>query len=451
MKFFATSRLSENIAETPEGFLICLGVAIARTGEMVYAAEELPILDADEEGKILIIRSPDDLFDAKTMASFEGKAVTISHPNNFISPTNWGTLAKGIIQNVRRGKGEASNDLIADLLITDSVAINLVKSGLRETSCGYEASYVQVGPGRGRQGNIVGNHLALVQQGRAGSSYAINDHKGKESEMEWSDLFKSPKVAKAIKEAMKTEDAANVETPETKKGFVSYDDFMKGMDALGEKLMGAMGKKSGDASTQPTESEPAKIVAKDDDVANGLEERMKKLEVAVAQILEKLSAGTGDEDGDDEVTDEDGDDDEETGDEESCDEDEDGELVGDEDVPSKSKTGDSASRIEILAPGMDPKTRDAKRKALVACYATKDGKAAIEGFTNGKKPNFRDEKTVSTLFRGVSEVLKSSRNNDFAKTKTYDFKSQMGVPEGAITPEALNEKNAKFWADRKAN
>ena len=64
------------------------------------------------------------------------------------------------------------------MLIKESMTIKLVKAGLREVSCGYEAEYEQTGDGEGIQTNIVGNHIALVEQGRAGQSYAINDHKG---------------------------------------------------------------------------------------------------------------------------------------------------------------------------------------------------------------------------------------------------------------------------------
>lgn len=441
MKFFATSRLSENIVLTDEGYLICLNVPIARTGEMFYAGEELPVLDADEDGKIVILRDADAVFDPKTIASFQGKPVTLGHPEDFVSPENWKELSVGTVNNVRRGTGETSTDLIADLLITDAEAINLVQSGLREVSCGYDARYEQLSEGRGRQTNIVGNHLALVDKGRAGASYAINDHQG-ESEMKWSELFKNAKVAKAVEDAMKegrTTDA-NTETPEEKKGFVSYDDFMKGMDALGEKILSAVGapkEKGKDVSTAPTESQPAKIVAEDDDAMEAISARLTKLEAALAKILKSM--GSEDDDGDDEVTDEDS-------------EDEEGELVGDEDMP-EAKTGDAA-RIEILAPGMNPDSKDAKRKAVVAAYGTKDGKAAIDGFTGGKKPNFKDEKQVHTLFIGASEVLKLSRKKDFAKTKSYDsnaFVSQMGVPSGAMTPEELNEKHAKHWETRKAN
>src|ERR1700728_591427 len=159
MKFYAPFKISENISETPEGYLLCLGVCIGRTGEMVYGPGETPI-EPDVEGRVIVSRNASDVFRPETMASFEGKAVTIGHPVQFVAPNNWSELTKGVVQNVRRGAGEQENDLVADLLITDSTAIALVKGGLREVSCGYEAEYTQTGVGRGFQSEIIGNHVA---------------------------------------------------------------------------------------------------------------------------------------------------------------------------------------------------------------------------------------------------------------------------------------------------
>src|SRR4051812_19813956 len=99
MKFYTTSKISEHIHETPEGYLVCVGVPIARTGEMEYGPGETP-LESGPDGKVIISRDPDEVFRLQTMASFEGKAVTIMHPTEFVSPENWKELAKGSIQNI---------------------------------------------------------------------------------------------------------------------------------------------------------------------------------------------------------------------------------------------------------------------------------------------------------------------------------------------------------------
>lgn len=437
MKFYTTSKISENIHETPEGFLVCIGVPIARTGEMVYGEGETP-LETGDDGKIMIQREADEVFRPETMASFEGKAVTITHPTEFVDPNNWSRLAKGVLQNVRRGEGDQKDDLIADLLITDSVAINLVKNGLREVSCGYEAEYVQTGEGTGLQKKIIGNHLALVEEGRAGSAYAINDHKGK-VHMKLADKIKSI-FAHAQDEAMKVAKDAEGEKPDPKKDepakdekeeqskdAMAYDELKKMVDAIGKKI-DSMGGKQEDASTEPTNSEPAKVDAKDDDAESSLEDRLKALEASVAKLLEK-KADAGDDEGD-------GDGDEsEDADEES----------EDDDFEESTMTGDTASRVEILAPGLKVSAKEAKAKAVATAYATKDGKAVIDQLTGGKGPDMKNETSVNTLFIAASELLKATRTSELAKTKTRDFQSALDAPKGGVTAEKMNEINAKHY------
>ena len=111
--------------ETPEGYLVCVGVSIARTGEMIYGQGETP-LEVGADGKAIVQRNSEEVFRPETIASFEGKPVTITHPPDFVEPKNWAELTKGILQNIRRGTGIAENDLVADLLITDKEAISLV-------------------------------------------------------------------------------------------------------------------------------------------------------------------------------------------------------------------------------------------------------------------------------------------------------------------------------------
>ena len=150
MKYFVKARISENISETPEGFLVCIGVPIARTGIQIYGPGETP-LDY-QNGEVAIDRPEKEVFRPETLASFEGKPITVTHPEEFVNPENWKQLAVGTMQNVRRGEGDFKDSLIADLLITDRVAIELVKNGLREVSCGYTADYEQEEPGIGKIG-----------------------------------------------------------------------------------------------------------------------------------------------------------------------------------------------------------------------------------------------------------------------------------------------------------
>jgi Uncharacterized protein conserved in bacteria (DUF2213) len=95
-----------------------------------------------------------------------------------VNPDNWKGLAVGAVQHPRRGEGDQHDMLVADLLITDRRAIELIKSGKKELSCGYDVDYEELSPGIGRHFNIVINHVAIVDEGRCGPRCAIVDSKG---------------------------------------------------------------------------------------------------------------------------------------------------------------------------------------------------------------------------------------------------------------------------------
>lgn len=171
MTFYFGSKISENLSETPEGFLIAQNVPIARTGEQVYLARELGITDGDPERQIRVLRPEEEVFDPVAMASFEGKDVTDGHPSEGVDSSNFANYSKGHLQNVRRN----GNVLEADLFIKDPVLVSEIQNKVkREVSCGYLCEYVPDGEGY-RQTHIRGNHVAVVPRGRAGHEIAIKD------------------------------------------------------------------------------------------------------------------------------------------------------------------------------------------------------------------------------------------------------------------------------------
>lgn len=170
--------LSEQIGPkrhlTPEGFLLCEDVPIARTGTMVYGPGETPI-KTNDSGIAFISRDADTLFHPRTMFSINGKSITNDHPRQGVDSRNWSSVTVGTVHNVRRGKAKDADTLRADLLVTDHQAIRAVQTGKVEVSLGYDADYQPTGPGEGRQVNIIGNHLALVERGRCGPRCSIGD------------------------------------------------------------------------------------------------------------------------------------------------------------------------------------------------------------------------------------------------------------------------------------
>lgn len=165
------SRISENMTRTPEGFLICRNVPIARLGVQKYLPDEIGMTG---DSLVTVHRTADEVFSTAAMASFEGKPVTLEHPPVTVTPDNAGVYQKGHAQNVHKGTGEEADLLIADLFITDSDLIRQIEDGLREVSCGYECEYL-TRDGRVHQSKIRGNHVAVVAAGRAGNRVSIKD------------------------------------------------------------------------------------------------------------------------------------------------------------------------------------------------------------------------------------------------------------------------------------
>lgn len=128
MKYFFNTRLGETRYQLADGSLLCRDVPIGRTGKQLYGADDLPKLKPDKFGEIVVTRSPEQVFHPATLASFEGMSITILHPEDengnvrLVNPENWKELAVGHLQNVRRGTGEQSDLMLADLIVKDENA-----------------------------------------------------------------------------------------------------------------------------------------------------------------------------------------------------------------------------------------------------------------------------------------------------------------------------------------
>ena len=164
--------ISPNQIETGEGFLICRNVPLARTGTQDYLGTEIGLDKADV---VKVVRDAEEVFSEAAMASFEGKPVTNDHPPDLLDPETVGMYEKGHVQNIRRGTGEWSDFIVGDLHIHDAQLIEDIRNGKREVSCGYEVDYTENEDGTYSQKNIRGNHVAVVESGRAGHKAAIMD------------------------------------------------------------------------------------------------------------------------------------------------------------------------------------------------------------------------------------------------------------------------------------
>lgn len=433
-RYYTTENIGEKQSYTPEGFLLCKDVAIARTGTQLYADFEVSNIEA-RGGVVNMERTEDEVFRAETIASFEGKPVTNDHPAEDVSPDNWKSLAVGVVQNVRRGLGYEDNLLLADLLITDREAIDAVRDGKREVSCGYDARFEQIEPGRGRQTNIVGNHVALVDNGRCGARCAIKDHdinkpKGEvmPKEIKLVDRIKAAFLSrdeKALDAALKDAEKDDMEGGGTHVHVHTGDRKDEGETSFEERL-----KKAEDwiADRAHKDAEMEKEAKKAEDKRRDAEEKEKKEMEDRARDESEL-------------------------------------LEKEEKSDDKARDADFLyseilARAEILSPRTpmpkmkdnavrDGKVADAlcliKRHALTAALTNDAGRKALTPFLDGKSVTQLSCGAVDGAFIGASEIIKNA-NNARAGAR-YATKDSTVID--AFAKGGIDKINAEFWNKQK--
>lgn len=421
MKYFFTTRLGETRYLQADGSLLCKDVPIARTGTQVYLPEEID-LEPDASGTVTVWRTEDEVFSPETMASFEGVAVTLGHPEDslgnivFVNPSNFAELAHGHIQNVRRGTGDKSDLLIADVLIKRQEAIDAVNSGLTDVSCGYDAQYKQLAPGKGKQYQITGNHLAVgIDRGRAGGRCAIGDSIPSTTKekpvMSW-----LKKLAQAIK--TKDEDALAKlidEAPDMPSdGMASIPGVTINMNAPAQSTALPEANRSttdeGDPNKEKTGDEEIPAWAK-----------------ALLVCLEKLEGKTTDGDPDP------------------------GNMTTDEDEEENRKvTGDAAFKrnliadAEIICPGFQPASdKSLKRQVLNHAMRTGDSLKSfgVDDFYKAPKA------TVDAVFTAAVALHKAK--NQLTPLNNITRTTDSGISTKHLSPAELNKVNAEFWAKNK--
>jgi hypothetical protein len=445
--FFAEEELGPNQYFTPEGFLVAEGVPIARIGTQEYADIELPDLEAGKDGIIVVERDPDVVFAPDTLASLLGKPVTIGHPKDEVTPDNWAILAKGSTFNPRRGEGEQSDLLIADLLIQDKFAINEVRNnGLRGISVGYDADYEQIAPGRARQTSIVANHVALVRNPRCGDTCSVQD------ETHPSLLGDPPMAVKKGAESLKdklrklfmTRDSEAFEKALSEE-VKDEGGMVENVPAIHIHMPGAEKANASDPATvdadpAPTDDPMAKVCAAVDaltQAVTAIGERVAKLEAPATADADPAD----DPDADPATTDADPDVDSEKKDDKTYDS-----------AALRDEFQDAKARAEILAPGVKLPTFDAKaegkktadslcvlrRRALRAGLENSNADL-VRIITGDADVSKMDCAAAKMAFHAASELVK--QKNKAAKTATADAQT--------VAKKDLNQIHAAFWANRK--
>lgn len=154
----------EKPKRTPAGFLKA-DSHLTRAGIFLYAQP-----DGTRRREL---RPEEEVFHADSLESFALAPVTDDHPPSNLTAANAREYQRGAVgENVRRD----GDHVRASLLVTDDDLIAKMERGKSQVSCGYTCD-VELTPGEWRgqpydavQRKIRGNHLAVVDRGRAGSA-----------------------------------------------------------------------------------------------------------------------------------------------------------------------------------------------------------------------------------------------------------------------------------------
>jgi len=166
LRYDKASPLSKPV-RLPNGFVRAEGY-LTRAGIFVYR---------DAKGNtVRELRPPEEVMHPDALASFALVPVTNEHPPEALTADNAKQYAVGSVSESVAPEGDKVR---ATLMITDADAIAALDAGRSELSCGYTADVV-IEPGTwegqrydAKQTNIRGNHVALVDAGRAGPTCSI--------------------------------------------------------------------------------------------------------------------------------------------------------------------------------------------------------------------------------------------------------------------------------------
>lgn len=481
---YTVEQVGRTQEKTPEGFLLCRDVPVARTGEMLYAAGELQDesgneIEAGRDGIIRVTRTAEDIFRPETVASALGKAITDDHPDDDVSPDTWNDVSVGVVLNPHRGTQPGEEELLlVDFLIMNAKAIKFVQGRKREVSAGYDATYTQIEPGRAVQSNIIFNHMALVERGRCGPRCATGDSNMSSQvlrRMSWKDRMMA--FVRAKDEAGAAAALEGIEMP-------SEDEATTGVGSdthIHLHMPGGEGAKTGDEKPDKDDDDDGSPPWFKKHVETS-DTRIKGVEDGLAAVLEKLNPTKPETEGK-ETKPEGKTEDAATDDELNAEPDgtkvKDGELEepdGEKD-PLKSKDKktrdaamgseyqDIASKSEIIIPGVKLATLDSMvedpikgmcllRRRIIYRATRDSARAPLTASILGKDPDLKGMTcdAVKTAFNAIAEVARQA-NNSSIRAATSDgsgFMPRMidGGTAKVVTAADINKKSREFWEKR---
>lgn len=181
MQFFDTIELGQAVEvtgmrEMRNGSLVVHARAARGGNVQDYLGSEV---ERPELGIVRVYRDVNEIFKKDSLRTFGHKAVTVNHPPKPVTPRTWKDVAAGHVGEEVLRDGEFVK---IPMLLADQAAIDAVKGGKRELSVGYSCDLLWE-PGTtadgkeydAKQVNIVCDHVAIVDRGRAGPDCRISD------------------------------------------------------------------------------------------------------------------------------------------------------------------------------------------------------------------------------------------------------------------------------------
>jgi hypothetical protein len=108
--FYQRVKISDNMeTEKETGFLYCKNSILGHVGVQQYNGVEVGM---DEYGVVDVVREAEDVFDEDSLASMDGKPITLYHPDEMVTSENFKKYAVGFIKNVHRENNYIMGDLV---------------------------------------------------------------------------------------------------------------------------------------------------------------------------------------------------------------------------------------------------------------------------------------------------------------------------------------------------
>lgn len=165
---------------TKDGYFVADALVARANNIQEYLAGELGLTDRKPDEIVRVFRPEAEVFHKDALSSLAHRPITLDHPRDPVTSSNWKALAVGDVGDEVVRDGEFVR---VPLKIMDARAIDSIKADRQEFSLGYTAEMVpEAGVHDGQPYDFTAknfryNHLAAVAHARGGTSLRIIDER----------------------------------------------------------------------------------------------------------------------------------------------------------------------------------------------------------------------------------------------------------------------------------